>query len=242
VLTAEALKDLLGKKEFSRKDKLLLVLAAGAGPRTVAQLRETAVKHGLRAAKDWNVSDVLGTGGHTAVRTDIGWELTTEGRARVALLAGPAQIAPPTAQAATDLRAHLSKVSNADVMAFLAEAVTCLESQQLRAAVVLSWVGAVAVLYDHVIKHTLAAFNAEATRRDAKWKDANTADDLSRMKEHEFLNVLEAISVIGKNVKQELQGALTLRNGCGHPNSLKIGAARVAAHIEILILNVFLKF
>jgi hypothetical protein len=100
----------------------------------------------------------------------------------------------------------------------------------------------VAVLYDHVVNTALAAFNAEASRRDAKWKDAKTTDDLARMKEHDFLNLLEAISMIGKNVKQELQNCLTLRNGCGHPNSLRIGDNRVAAHIEVLLLNVFMKF
>ncbi len=34
----------------------------------------------------------------------------------------------------------------------------------------------------------------------------------------------------------------TRRNGCGHPNSLKIGANTAAHHIEILLLNVFQKF
>jgi len=62
------------------------------------------------------------------------------------------------------------------------------------------------------------------------------------MKEHDFLDVLESISLIGKNVKQELQQSLQLRNACGHPNSLKIGVNKVSSHIEILILNVFSKF
>jgi hypothetical protein len=62
------------------------------------------------------------------------------------------------------------------------------------------------------------------------------------MKESEFLNVIEAISVIGKSVKQELLKRLELRNGCGHPNSLSIGEHTVSAHIEALILNVFSRF
>jgi hypothetical protein len=62
------------------------------------------------------------------------------------------------------------------------------------------------------------------------------------MKEAEFLDVLVALSILGKNVKQELENCLKLRNGCGHPNSLRIGEARVSAHIEILILNVFSRF
>lgn len=111
-----------------------------------------------------------------------------------------------------------------------------------RRAVVLSWTGAVAVLQDAVIASHLSDFNAEAVRRDAKWRAAKTADDLGRMKESEFLNVLSAISVIGKNVKQELEKCLDLRNAAGHPNSLRFGENRVAAHLEILILNVFSVF
>ena len=62
------------------------------------------------------------------------------------------------------------------------------------------------------------------------------------MKEHEFLQVLAAISVLGKNVKDELEGCLKLRNGCGHPNTLTVGESKAAAHVETLIQNVFAKF
>ena len=63
-----------------------------------------------------------------------------------------------------------------------------------------------------------------------------------RMKEADFLQVLESISILGKSVKAELEGCLKLRNGCGHPNSLKVSEHRVTAHIEILVLNVFAVF
>jgi hypothetical protein len=108
--------------------------------------------------------------------------------------------------------------------------------------VVLSWVGAIALQHDFVVAKHLPAFNAEAVRRNAKWKPAKTADDIGTMKEVAFLEVAETVSIIGKNVKQELEGCLKLRNGCGHPNSLKFGANKVAAHIEVLILNVFRVF
>src|SRR5262249_27285499 len=111
-----------------------------------------------------------------------------------------------------------------------------------RAAIVLSWVGALAVLYDHVVAKHLSAFNGEALRRDTKWKAAKTADDLSRLKEYDFLQILAAISVIGNNVKTELEGCLTLRNGAGHPNSLRVAEHRVNSHIETLVLNVFARF
>jgi hypothetical protein len=242
LLDEALLKELLHSKELGRKDKLLLVLATGdAAPKAVSKVRQLAVSNGLRAAKEWNISALLAGGEVLSIRTDAGWELTARGKERVRALAGPAA-KPVAAQTAAELRSHLTSITNADVLAFLSEAISCLEVKALRAAVVLSWVGAVALIYDAVIDKHLAAFNAEARRRDAKWKDAKTADDLARMKEHDLLDVLEAISVIGKNVKQELQGALKLRNACGHPNSLKIGSSRVSSHIEILILNVFTQF
>ncbi len=90
--------------------------------------------------------------------------------------------------------------------------------------------------------HNFRTNNAEAVRRDAKWRSAKVADDLSRMKEFEFLQLLCAISVIGKNVKDELEVCLKLRNGCGHPNSLVVGEHKASAHVETLIQNVFAKF
>jgi hypothetical protein len=102
----------------------------------------------------------------------------------------------------------------------------------------MSWIGALSVLYGHVHSYYLKEFNDEAARVNPEWKAARSTDDLARMKENDFLNKIAAISVIGKNVKQQLENCLTLRNGCGHPNSLKLGPNGVAHHIEILLLNV----
>jgi hypothetical protein len=136
----------------------------------------------------------------------------------------------------------MTTVADPQTKEFLDEAVRCFEVGLYRAAVVLTWVGAVAVLQDHVVKMRLTDFNAEAARRDKKWRAAKTRDDLSRLKEAEFLHILEAISVIGKSVKHELEVCLKLRNGCGHPNSLKIGEAKAASHLETLLQNVFAVF
>src|SRR5205814_2311427 len=125
---------------------------------------------------------------------------------------------------------------------FLQEAAACCDSGLNRAAVVFSWVGAIALLQEHVVAEGLAEFNAEALRRDPKWRTARTQDDLGRMKENEFLEILEALSIVGKIVKQALQTALTLRNAFCHPNSLKVGPNMVAGHLEVLTLNVFSRF
>jgi len=98
------------------------------------------------------------------------------------------------------------------------------------------------MMHKYVVDNRLSDFNDEATRRNSKWKPAKNADDLGKMKENDFLLILESLSEIGKNVKQELETCLKLRNSCGHPNSLKVSESRVAAHIEILVLNVFSRF
>jgi hypothetical protein len=207
-------------------------------PKAVAALRAMAVGAGLTSAKVWNISATLSSLKGRAVRTPSGWKLNAVGRVELKSLLG----VPAAAPAASTLRAQLGALTSPDTRAFVEEAIGCIESGHYRAAVVLSWVGAMSVLFDHVVSKHLSAFNAEATRRDAKWKAAMTSDDLARLKEVDFLQVLEAISIIGKSVKNELEASLKLRNGCGHPNSLKIAEHKVNSHVETLVLNVFTKY
>jgi hypothetical protein len=237
----ERLKDLLHKPGLTRKQQILLCVAVDVDrPKAVAEVRELAVAGGLRAAGSWNISSILTSAPGKIVRTNGGWELTAQGKTEVRSLLGLSS--PAHVGALTLLRAHLAQLKPGQVQSFLEEAIGCAEHSYHRAAVVLSWVGTTAVLYDHVISHHLSAFNAEARRRDPKWRDAKTSDDLAKLKEFDFLQILEAISVIGKSVKTELEGCLKLRNGCGHPNSLLLSESRVAAHLETLILNVFSQF
>ena len=242
MLHEDSLKDLLHREEFSRLDRLLFCLAVGdPGAVGVGDLKLLASNAGLRSVLKWNVSSILGASQGLAVRTGCGWELAPRGRERVAQLAGSLALGPG-AKVCASLRVHLPKIKDPLIAEFVEEAVSSFENRLHRAAVVLSWVGAVSVLHDHVLQNVLPAFNGEARRRDPRWKDAKTRDDLARMKEYDFLQVLEAISVIGRSVKQELESCLRLRNGCGHPNSLKVGENRASAHVEILIQNVFCKF
>ena len=111
-----------------------------------------------------------------------------------------------------------------------------------KAAVVMTWSAAVYFLKKEVVKNHLDDFNAEAVKAHPKWRTAKTSDDLGLMKERDFLDRLENISLIGKDVKQQLQECLTLRNSCGHPNSLKVEKLKVASCVETLILNVFRRF
>lgn len=176
-----------------------------------------------------------------AIRTPKGWEITERGKQHLRTL-GVSKISAAVAQPAIDLRKELSNIGDSDTRSFVEEAIKCYELELYRSAIVMSWIGAISVLYSHVHTKHLGRFNAEAKRVDSKWKDAITTDDLTRMREAEFLDRIAGISIIGKDVKRALRGCLALRNSCGHPNSLKIRSNTVAHHVEILLLNVFTRF
>lgn len=240
MLTTEQLKQVVHRAGITKTDSALLcVAAAGATAASTATVRKLAIEAGVKNAKKVNFSAHLSAAEDKVFKTPGGWELTIAGREHIAALAGKSLSLSPAASEAQALRALLPKLKNDDAREFLAEAIVCAEQSLFRAAVVLSWVGAIALLHDVVVAKHLAAFNAEASRRDPKWKGAKNADDLGRLKETSFLEIAETVSLFGKNVKQELDGCLKLRNGCGHPNSLKIGANKVAARLETLALNVF---
>lgn len=242
-LSKEEFQANLSNPQLSRLDKLLLILFWNTEePKSLATIREIGSTNGLKECLKWNISDTLSRAKGKAILIKGKWVLTISGRTHLVSKKYLREEKKHLVNDVKDLRNHISGITNPQTRSFIDEAINCLEADQKRAAVVFSWIGAIAILYDEVLKNHLSAFNSEALRKDSKWKTAKNSDDLAKMKEFDFLNILEAISVIGKNVKQELQQCLQLRNGCGHPNSLRIGIRRVAAHIEILILNVFSKF
>jgi hypothetical protein len=236
------LKELLAHSSISDRDKLLICLVVNPTcARKVSEIKAIAFSAGLRKVNKLNVSSYLSKAKPHTVRTTEGWELTRAGRTHIASVVAPFSPSVSTILLPT-LRKHLASISTINTRNFVDEAIKCLEAKLYRAAIITSWVGAVSVLYELVIKSNLQAFNGEATKRDPKWRPAKSADDLSRMKEFDFLQILLAISIIGKNVKDELEGCLKLRNGCGHPNSLIVGEHKATAHIETLIQNVFAIF
>jgi hypothetical protein len=237
-----ALKELLASDSLSNSDKLLTCLAVNQSvPKTVSNVKELAVSAGLRAVSKWNISSYFSKAKTLAIRTPRGWELTASGKAHVTKIAGPL-LPSVSVLIVSDLRKQLPLIKNIPTRSFVDEAVKCLESRLYRSAIVTSWVGAISVLYDEVMHSHLSAFNAEALKRDPKWRQAKSTDDLARMKEFDFLQILPALSILGKSVKDELESCLKLRNGCGHPNSLIVGEHKASAHVETLIQNVFAKF
>jgi hypothetical protein len=243
MLTLEQLKQAVHKKKISKTDAALLcVAAAGAKAAQTQAVRQLAVESGVKGAKTIHFHAHLASAEDKVFKAPGGWELTDVGRKYVAALAAEEIASSPAATEAQTLRALLPKLKNEDARVFVDEAIVCAEQSLFRAAVVLSWVGAMALLHDRVVSKHLADFNVEAAKRIPGWKPAKTTDDLGSMREATFLEIGPSIMLFGKNVKQELEGCLKTRNSCGHPNSLKIGPNKVAAHLEILALNVYAVF
>lgn len=242
MVTKEELISLLASNELTRRDKLIIILASVDGsPLQATNVKKIAKDSGLREIEKWNVSDILGKAKGLIINVKDGWVLTAQGQAYASneLLQHPLS----TKSVAKGLRHLLSSIKSIESKEFVEEAIQCLETDAYKAAVVFSWIGAVSVLYDHIIANRLTDFNNEAIKRDPKWKPASTRDDLAKMKESDFLDILAALSILGKNVKEHLKNTcLNLRNSCGHPSSLKIGKHNVEAHIEFLIQNVFAVF
>src|SRR5437870_12165550 len=124
---------------------------------------------GLTIPMSWNPSLVLKRSDGLAIRTPAGWEITDAGRESLRKYEG-SRLGGAAAQVAHDLRAHLDLVRDPDTRSFVTEAVECFESHFYRSAVVMSWLAAVHVLHRHIHSTRLAAFNAAASRVDAKWR------------------------------------------------------------------------
>lgn len=241
MLKLEDSKRVLHGAQLGNRDKLLVLLAIEpVEPLSVAKIKERCLSVGVAKLAKKNISDILARSDGTVARTSKGWEIQQPGIERVMELAQAARVNLVVTHSSRSLRGHADSISDPLTKSFVMEAIHCFEAKQYRAAVVFSWAGAVALLHQRVFSTKLAEFNAEASRRDSKWRVAKQQDDLGRMKEHDFLDVCEAIGILGKNVKQILQNnCLALRNACGHPNSASIAENSVAAHIEKLVKNVF---
>lgn len=149
----------------------------------------------------------------------------------------------PSNKQASHLEQEAGRIVSAQTRSFVAEALNCANSGSPRAAILMSWIGAVALLQDYVFANKLKEFNTDATANGVLKRPATAIEDLRGIsKESHFLDCLQRISVIDQAVKRGLKRCLDRRNDAGHPSEIKFSDAAVADHLETLILNVFQKF
>lgn len=237
MLPADTVSQALHSSE-SRATKLLLILQQADEPISLKSIRKMAEEYGFKIPTSWNCSSILSRTKGQAVKVPQGWKITDAGRSTLAAL-GFAPSKQTTNETAWHLRQLAVKISDPQTKDFIEEAVTASENRLYRSAVVMSWLAAIDTLHTRVLSEYINEFNIEMRRNDPKWKSVRTKDDFGRIKESIFLDRIAAISIIGKNVKEELKQCLQRRNACGHPNSYRLSKHAVEHHLEVLILNVF---
>ncbi|MFZ2160421.1 MAG: hypothetical protein WAV72_30465 [Bradyrhizobium sp.] len=235
------LRDALAHRDISKTDKYLLIVAHHDGPVQNAEIKLIAKENGWRDGANSAPASFLSKTAH-ALLLPIGWTLTGPGRASLenrSLLSKVGVLTPVT----QTLEKYVLDLHDPDKARFVEEAIICVRNKSYRAAIVLSWAGALYLLYAYVVREKLAAFNAEVHRRFPKSKNAADIDDLaSLVKEAEFLNILEHIGAISKGENKELTGCLDRRNTAGHPNSHTFTEVGVGNHIETLINSVYKRY
>jgi hypothetical protein len=234
------MRDGLARRDLSKTDKYLLIIAVRNDPTTSRDIKAIAKNNGWRDGAASEPSSYLNKSKY-AVSLPSGWVITSEGRKTLEerdIISASGVLTPVVAA----LEKYLLEVQNSDKSCFIEEAVQCLRNRSFRAAIVLSWVGAVYLLYNHVLLEKLMEFNAEVNRRWPKRGASKDIDDLASFKESEFINVLEHIKVITDAQSKELTSCLNRRNTAGHPNSHSFEEVTVGSHIQNLISIVYSRF
>jgi len=236
-----ALRDALARKDISKTDKYLLIVAYHEGPVPSGAIRAIARENGWKDGDTSSILTFLKASPH-AVLLPKGWTITGAGRQALedrGLISAIGVLTPVTEA----LEKVAIDVHDPDKARFVEEAIACVKNKSYRAAIVLSWVGALYLLYSYVASTKLAAFNSELTRRFPKSKPASTIDDLAQVvKEAEFISILEHINIVTKGEAKDLVSCLDRRNTAGHPNSHTFTEVTVGHHIETLINTVYKRY
>ncbi len=231
---------LISDESLPRKDRVLLILSQ-AETMTVARIREVALEFGLKKARSINFSNLLSRSGGLVAKLPGGWTLTKDGRCYLEKY-GVNHKSAAIKEIDKNLRKQLLKIADKNTQDFIQEAIQCHEYGLNRSAIILSWVGAIYLLYDYVLRNNLDEFNDDARVRIKKWKDVVDHDDFSAMSERNFLDTLCRMSVISKHTKKSLIECLDRRNDSAHPNTMKVDDITVAHHISLLLSNVYQPF
>ncbi len=237
------LRESLARRDVSKTDKYLLIVAMHDGPMKSNDIRAVARQNGWRDGANSIPGDYLKQTTN-AIYVPTGWTVKEACKKSLADrgLMNPAGVLTPVTEA---LERYLTDVHDPDKARFVEEAIQCVKNKAYRSAIVLTWVGAVYLLYQHVLKNKLTEFNQEGHRRFQKkgWNDVVDVDDLATaVPESVFLNMLEHIGVVSKSEQKELQNCLDRRNTAGHPNSASFEEVTVGAHIHELIAKVYSKY
>jgi hypothetical protein len=163
------------------------------------------------------------------------WSLTGRGEDRVRELLGLPAAEPEIEHDVGTLQALAGTVGDENARGYIEEALVCLRSGALRAAVVFLWTGAVATIRDEVWAHGAVAIEKSLKSHNPKARDFTKKGDFSYVNDATLLQIAQDLGAVDKTEKQRLEEALNLRNGCGHPTKYSPGVKKASAFVEDVV-------
>jgi len=149
----------------------------------------------------------------------------------------------PTSTFIAALETHAARIKGIQTRSFVQEAIKCAKNDTPRAAIIMSWCGAISSMQEFTFEKHLDAFNIDAVKNGLLKGPAKTLADMRDIsKESLFLESLARVSILDNASKRALKRCLDRRNDVGHPSEVKLSDAAVADHFETLMLNVFERF
>ena len=144
----------------------------------------------------------------------------------------------------TELSSLMKNLKNNDQKEFLREAITCLQTNSIRASIVMTWLLTIDILYEYIVKNKLEDFNS-ALKKDSSSKSKKIItkkEDFNEIKDVDFIRIMRSVRIIDKNQKKILDQKLEFRNIAAHPNSIKITRLTVYEYIQNLMDNIIVNF
>jgi hypothetical protein len=217
---------------------------SGKANSTVDEIRGALKLARVPRAATINVADVLNKSGRNvdtggADGRKLLWQLTDSGRENVRSLLGLPAADVEIEHDVGTLQAIVDKIRDADIKAYLDEALKCLRVGALKACIVFLWSGAIRTIHNEMLAKGEAALNAAILKHDPKARAVKAVDDFAYIKDKTTLLASLDLGVFDKNQRDTLQDALDLRNRCGHPGKYHPGVKKVSAFVEDVVSIVF---
>lgn len=228
-------------KNGSHRERVLAVMAwAGASSRDAsiptAKIRELLGSSRVPKASKVNISDVLARAEELVAKDKDtgGWWLTVTGQRYVNGELG-LSIGGTGSPPISPVRKVATSISDPIARGYVEEAILCLETGALRAAVVFLWTGAIRVLQEQAIQQGESCLTAAVRKHDSRAPKMTSIDAFARVKDMVTLLAIRDIGLIDKGEWTSLREGLDLRNRCSHPTKYRPGVAKVSAFIEDIV-------
>lgn len=118
-----------------------------------------------------------------------------------------------------------------DVQDYFQEAITCLEQELYRAAIVMAWAGHFNVFFEVLYKKHESDIRTERP----KWKFKDIAELKEGYAESHILEVAKVVKFVKRAEFRVLDGQLSTRNQCAHPTMFKPSLNSAIGYVDDMI-------